>query len=126
MEKEQLVQIVKSWVKIDNEMRELQKQQNLRKIEKKRITSRIMEIMKQNEIYGIDIKDGQIIYKQKSSKQAITKKVLLSLLGTFFEGDIIKAEEINTYIMANREERVTECIVRKPNATIAIETKPSE
>jgi hypothetical protein len=115
MEKEQLVQIIKSWVKIDNEIRELQKQQNLRKTEKKKTTTKIMEIMKQNNIDCFDIKDGQIMYKKKSSKQAITKKVLLSLLGTFFEGDVSKAEEVNTFIMENREEKFTECIVRKSN-----------
>ena len=36
MEKEQLVKIIKEWVKNDNEIRELQKQQNQRKIEKKK------------------------------------------------------------------------------------------
>ena len=122
MEKEQLVLIIKSWVKIDNEIRELQKQQNLRKIEKKKTTTKIMEIMKQNQIDCFDIKDGRIIYKTKSSKQAITKKVLLSLLGSFFEGDVTKAEEINTYIMENREEKITECIVRKSN----VEAKSSK
>lgn len=118
MEKEQLVLIIKSWVKTDNEIRELQKQQNLRKIEKKKTTTKIMDIMKQNHIDCFDIKDGQIMYKKKSSKQAITKKVLLSLLGTFFEGDVSKAEEINTFIMENREEKITECIVRKPISNI--------
>lgn len=121
MEKEQLVLIIKSRVKIDNEIRELQKQQNLRKIEKKKTTTKIMDVMKQNQIDCFDIKDGQIMYKKKTSKQAITKKVLLSLLGTFFEGDVTKAEEINTFIMENREEKITECIVRKPNSNIQFE-----
>ena len=35
MEKEKLVQIIKDWVKLDNEMRTLQRELNIRKIEKK-------------------------------------------------------------------------------------------
>jgi hypothetical protein len=35
MEKTQLIQIVKQWVTVDAEIKELQKQQNIRKIEKK-------------------------------------------------------------------------------------------
>ena len=41
MEKEQLVKIIKEWVKNDNEIRELQKQQNQRKLEKKKNFCRI-------------------------------------------------------------------------------------
>ena len=35
MEKEKLVQIIKDWVKLDNEMRTLQRELNIRKLEKK-------------------------------------------------------------------------------------------
>ena len=37
--KEQLIKAIKEWVKIDNEIRTLQKEANVRKNEKKRITT---------------------------------------------------------------------------------------
>jgi hypothetical protein len=118
MEKEQLILIIKDWVKNDNEIRELQKQQNIRKNHKKNLTKQLMEVMKNNEIDCFDINDGQIQYKKKSSKKPITKKTLLTVLGTFYNGDISKVEELNKFIMDNREERSTESIIRKSKQTI--------
>jgi hypothetical protein len=122
MEKTQLVQIVKQWVTIDAEIKELQKQQTIRKNEKKKITNQLMEIMKKNEIDCFDVKDEQIQYKKRQAKKAITKKSLLSVLGTFYEGDVIRAEELNKYILENREDKVIECIVRKSKAIKPIKT----
>ena len=112
MDQEQLIQFIKQWVKNDNEIRELQKQQNLRKIEKKKITLHLMDIMKNNKIDCFDINDGQILYKKKSTKKAITKKNLLLVLGSFYNGDTTKAEELNNFILEKREDKITECIVR--------------
>jgi len=118
MEKEQIILIIKDWVKSDNEIRELQKQQNIRKNHKKNLTKQLMEVMKNNKIDCFDINDGQIQYKKKSSKKPITKKTLLTVLGTFYNGDIYKVEELNKFIMDNREERSTESIIRKSKQTI--------
>ena len=113
MDKEHLIKIIKEWVTKDNEIRELQKEQNVRKVEKKKLTNRLMEIMKTNNIDCFDINDGQILYKKKDAKKAMTQKNLLSVLQTFYEGDIIKAEEVNNFILENREKKTTESIIRK-------------
>jgi seryl-tRNA synthetase len=118
--KEQLVKSIKEWVKIDNEIRALQKEQTQRKNEKKRISKELMEVMRKNEIDCFDIKDGQIMYTKKNVKKPITKKNLLGILSNYCQGDITKATEINNYILDNREEVVKENIVRK------ISTKPTQ
>jgi hypothetical protein len=118
MEKEQLILIIKDWVKSDNEIRELQKQLNIRKNQKKNYTKQLMEVMKTNKIDCFDINDGQIQYKKKSSKKPITKKTLLTVLGTFYNGDITKVEELNKFIMDNREEKSIESIIRKSKQSI--------
>ena len=56
--KEQLINTIKKWVKIDNDIRALQKEQNKLKHEKKTISKLLMEVMKENEIDCFDIKDG--------------------------------------------------------------------
>lgn len=112
MDQETLVQIVKQWVKIDNNIRDLQKEQNSMKNEKKNVTKRLMEIMKTNNVDCFEINDGQLIYKKKNSKKAITKKILFSSLASFYKNDIDKIEELNNFILDNREDVVTECIVR--------------
>lgn len=113
--KQQLIDTIKKWVKIDNEIRVLQKEQNARKKEKKNISNDLINVMKNNEIDCFDINDGQIIYSKKSVKKPITQKVLLNLLSTYYNGDILKASELNDYIMEKREETIQEKIVRKIN-----------
>ena len=113
--KQQLIDTIKKWVKIDNEIRLLQKEQNMRKKEKKTISNDLITVMKNNEIDCFDINDGQIIYSKKSVKKPITQKVLLNLLSTYYNGDVLKASELNDFIMENREETIQEKIVRKIN-----------
>lgn len=111
--KEQLVNTIRKWIKIDNEIRALQKESNKRKVDKKQISSDLIEVMKKNEIDCFDINDGQISYSKKSVKKPITQKVLLDILSTYFKGDALKATEINNYIMESRESVIKETIVRK-------------
>ena len=99
-------------MKIDNEIRELQKQQSTRKVEKKKISETLIEIMRKNEIDCFDINDGQIIYNKKSVKKPITKKILFDILSKYYKGDSNKAEDMQNYILENREEVVKESIVR--------------
>jgi Family of unknown function (DUF5760) len=46
-------------------------------------------------------------------KKPLTKKMLMDTLSKYFKGDILKASELNDYIIENREETVKESIVRK-------------
>jgi len=111
--KEQLVNTIRKWIKIDNEIRALQKESNKRKTDKKKISNDLIEVMKKNEIDCFDINDGQILYSKKSVKKPITQKVLLDILSTYFKGDALKATEINNFIMESRESVTKETIVRK-------------
>ena len=113
--KEQLVKTIKEWVKMDNEIRKLKTEQNIRKNEQKRISQDLIEVMRKNKIDEFDLNDGKIMYTKKSVKKPITKKILLNILSNFYEGDIMKANQINNYIMENREETTVETIVRKVN-----------
>jgi hypothetical protein len=113
--KEQLVKTIKDWVKMDNEIRSLNKEINNRKNEKKKLSTLLIETMKKNEIDCFDIKDGQICYTKKNIKKPITKKVLMDILSNFYNGDISKASQLNNYIIENREEVVKETIERKIN-----------
>ena len=113
--KEILVKNIRQWVKLDNEIRALKKEENQRKNEKKEINNTLIEVMKNHEIDCIDIKDGQLCYTKKNVKKPITKKVLLNILAKYFEGDTEKAEEANEFILNNREEVIKESITRKLN-----------
>lgn len=113
--KEHLVKMIRDWVRLDNEIKNLQKEQLSRKNDKKKITDSLIEVMKKNEIDCFDINDGQIFYSRKNVKKPITKKMLLDILGKYYDGDFLKASEVNSFILNNREEETKEVIVRKIN-----------
>jgi len=111
--KEILINSIRNWVKLDNEIRELRKEENIRKNEKKEMSETIMNIMKQNEIDCVDIKDGQLCYNKQNVKKPLTKKNLMTILSKYFKGNDTRANELNDFILSNREEVVKETIVRK-------------
>lgn len=111
--KEQLIISIREWVKIDNEIRKLKKEENKRKQEQKRISAQLIEVMSKNEIDEFELNDGKIMYTKKSVKKPITKRILLELLQKYHDGDLQKATDINNFILTNREEKEVESIVRK-------------
>jgi hypothetical protein len=115
MSKEELLNNVRSWITIDNEIRTLQKEQKLRREKKKAITDHLIEFMKTNEIDCFEVNDGNLSYVKRSIKKPINKKNLLEILAKYFDGDLLKANNINDFIMENREEYVKESIERRLN-----------
>ena len=111
--KEQLVNNIKEWIRIDNEIIQLQKDMKDRKNQKKQLTDTLMLTMKNNQIDCLDIKGGQILYKQNKVKKAINGKSLMAILTKYFEEKQEKAEEVTKFIMENREEQIKEVIKRK-------------
>jgi len=111
--KEQLINTIKEWVKLDNDIRTLQRELGIRKKEKQKISERLISVMKQHEIDQFDMTDGNIKYSNKKVKKPITKKILLNILSKFYNGDDTKATELNEYILSNREEIIKETITRK-------------
>ena len=110
---DQLKQNVREWVKLDNEIRTLNKEMSSRRNEKKAISKRLIDVMRENKLDIFDLKDGQLMYVKKNKKKPITQKQLLTLLSSYYKEDVSKAEEMHTYLMDNREEVVEETIQRK-------------
>jgi hypothetical protein len=115
MSKEELLNTVRNWITIDNEIRTLQKEQKLRREKKKAISENLIEFMKNNEIDCFAINDGNLSYVKRNVKKPINKKNLLDILARYFDGDLLKANNMNEFIMDNREEYVKESIERRVN-----------
>lgn len=108
-----LINTIREWVKNDNEMRALKKEVSSRKETKDSLSAELMNIMKDSEIDSVDINDGRIEYASRKTKKPITKKMLLNILSTYYKGNTSMANEVNNFILSNREEVVKEVIVRK-------------
>uniref|UniRef100_A0A6C0JD62 Uncharacterized protein n=1 Tax=viral metagenome TaxID=1070528 RepID=A0A6C0JD62_9ZZZZ len=113
--KDQLIKSIKDWVKLENDIKKLQKELVLRKNEKKDISKNLIEVMKKNEIDNFDINNGQICYNKKNVKKPITKKILMDILEKYYKGDTLKASNLNNFILDNREEVIKESIILKSN-----------
>jgi len=111
--KDQLIKTIREWVRLDNEIRKLQHELTIRKTEKKTFSNSLLETMRSNSIDCFDIKDGQLVYSKKNVKKPITKKLLLDLLSKYYEGDSLKALDVNDFILNNREDTIKETVVRK-------------
>lgn len=109
---EQIKPIVREWIRLDNELRELKKAQQIRTKEKKEMSERLIVLMREINMEGFDTKDGQILYTRKNVKKPITQGQLLSILSNYYKGNEDKAVELNNYILENREEVVRESIKR--------------
>ena len=112
--KDQLVSHIKEWISIDEEVKLLKKEIKIRQERKKNLTQDLVEVMKSNEIDAFDINNGKLIYTKRKTKQAISKKLLLSSLQDMFE----TPEEVNKiteHILEYRSEKIKEIIRRKTN-----------
>lgn len=113
--KDDVIQIIKTWVKLDNETRALQKEVAQRKKEKTELSNSLIGVMKENEIDCFDMKGGQLLYVKRDIKKPINKKNLLEILNRYYEGDRLQAAEVQEFILSNRETTTKETIVHKPD-----------
>lgn len=115
--KEELVSSVKTWIEMDTEINKVNKQiSNLKKQvqtmnkDKKKITDKLIVIIKKNDA-DIAIGGHKLIHKVTKQKKTITKKYLLEQLNIYFKSQPEVAEDVSAQIMNNRPVIITENIV---------------
>ena len=109
-----LLNTVKEWISIDNEIKLLQLELKKRKINKKKLNETLLEIMKSNDIDQLNIPDGELQYKKYKTRAPLSKKHLISSISNYFQNkdpELIK--ELSTFIMNTREIKEIENIKRK-------------
>lgn len=110
---QELLENVKTWLDIDNQIRALQKEIRDRRKLKKDLTESLVGIMKNQDIDALNVPDGQLIYNKTKTKAPLSKKHLLVSLTQFFKNDQRMVEELSKYIMETRQEKEKENIKRK-------------
>lgn len=111
--KEELIQNIKEWIKIDNEINKLNKELKEFKQKQKLFTKNLVTVMKTNQLECFDINDGRIMYKKNKLKKPINTKMLLQTLKNYYTDNPTIADEVTEYILSNREEVIKETIKRK-------------
>ena len=110
--KAEIIESIKEWIRIDNEIRNLNKEVRDRKTQQTNISKRLMTTMKDNNIDEFNVKEGKLIYSKKQVKKPITKKYLTDVLMKYYDGDAEQATELNSFIDENREATTKETIRR--------------
>jgi hypothetical protein len=121
LNKTELVGSIKEWIRLDNEIRNLNKEIRDRKTQMTKISQNLMSTMKDNNIDEFNVKEGKLIYSKKQVKKPITKKYLTDVLLKYYKGDDEQATELNSFINENREATMKETIRRQVKAPISPE-----
>jgi hypothetical protein len=111
--KEQLVNNIKEWIKIDTEISQLKSEIKDRTNKKKSLTENLVTVMKTNKIDCFDINGGALVYKANKIKKPINGKSLLLALQNYYKTDPKIAEELTKHVMDSREEQIKETIKMK-------------
>lgn len=113
--KNELIKTVKSWVHIDNQIKQLSTMMKKLRSEKKEQNEKMIAIMKDNGIDNFDIKDGQIQYKKYSKRETLTQKKLMQILLNHPQIQEEQAQLLNDFIYENRKIEEKDIIIRKMN-----------
>jgi seryl-tRNA synthetase len=111
--KDELIGYIRNWVTTDSELKSLRSEIKRLNQEKKQLSNKLIEIMKQNEIETIDMNEGKLQYKKSTVKAPISKKHLISCLESYYKNDSSVIEELTTHILDSRETKVYESIKHK-------------
>ena len=113
--KEELVNNITEWMKIDIEISKLQTEVKERRNKKKLLKDSLVSVMKKNEIDCFDINGGSLVYKKNKTKRPINGKTLMAVLQNYYSTEPGKVEDLTKFIMENREEAIKETIKMKLN-----------
>lgn len=111
--KEQLVNNIKEWIKIDGDILKLKADIKDKNNKKKLLTNELVDVMKKNEIDCFDINGGALVYKKNKVKKPINGKTLLVALQNYYKEQPTVAEDLTKHILNSREEQIKETIKRK-------------
>jgi hypothetical protein len=114
-----IMETVRQWVKNDHDMNLLKQELTRRREIHRRLTAKLVEVMRENEM-----EEGDIRYVQETKKKTISKKGLIPILFRFYKGDTAKAAELTQYIYDNREtvvqEKIKPVIAKKEKSSSTI------
>tara|TARA_B110000305_G_C18950202_1_gene407985 strand:+ start:28 stop:372 length:345 start_codon:yes stop_codon:yes gene_type:complete len=113
MSQNDLIENVKTWLTIDNDIKKLQKAIKEKRNLKKELTDNLVDIMNQRDIDCMNTAQGQLIKTTKKAKAPLSKKHLIASMQKYFKDDGDKVQELCNYILDSRNVKVSENIRRK-------------
>ena len=106
--KEELIGYIRNWVTAETEIKRLRVEMKRLNQEKKQMTNKLIEVMKDNDIDTIDMNEGKLLYKKTVVKSPISKKHLLHCLQEYYKNDSETIEQVTNHILDSRQSKVYE------------------
>ena len=114
MSKEKVVDTIKQWITLNNEIKKYQKTIKDLRTKKQELTVNLINIMETNNIDCFDVANGKILCKKSKCKAPLNKELLSKMLQEYFEeDDTIDVSDITQYLNTNRPIREKSVIVMK-------------
>ncbi len=112
--KDQLVNNIKEWIKMDNELSKMRAEMKKMNAKKKMLTESLVNVMKLSKIDNFDLNGGgELVFKSNKIKKPLNGKTLLNALQNYYKTDEALAKEIAEHVMNSREELIKETIRMK-------------
>ena len=109
--KAELIEIIKEWRTLDEEIKAIQKEIKTRRNKKKELSDKLIKVMRTNDIECFDINNGKLLYTKSKLKETINKSYLMKVINDYFDDDeSIETEKVADYILENRNTKVKESI----------------
>ena len=115
--KEELVEHIKKWVSIETEIKTLQQDLKIKRLEKKKLSEDLINVMRENEIDCFNINNGKLIHQKNKTRETISKKMLERCLSTYFQEDK-QANDLLGHILDSRTIKEKDNIRIKLNKNI--------
>jgi hypothetical protein len=116
--KEDLINTIKLWLDENGEITKLKQQIKKRNDVKKKYTELLLNLMKNNEIDCVDIKNGSISHKTSKIKKQLNTKSLLDAINKYYIANNKKIDDdesnkMTQFIMDTRNVTIKESIHHK-------------
>jgi hypothetical protein len=98
----QFKEMVRKWITIDDEIRQLKNAIKERTRQKKELDPNILKFMGEHSIDDLSTKNGKLKYQVTNYAKPITRDRLASALNNYFN-DAERAVSVADYVMENRE-----------------------
>ena len=112
MDKQQLISVIKDWVRLDAEIAALKREAKGLSNQKKELTKQLVGVMKERNLDEIDLTEGRLVHQTRKTKTPLNKKHLVGCLAKYYKSDE-KGKEVTEYILGTRTEKVSDAIVCK-------------
>lgn len=97
---------VKTWLKLDDDIKTLNDAIKERKTKKNEITPKLLDFMEKHEINDLNTNEGHLKFQKSLRSKPLSKKYLMDRLGFYFKNNS-KSEKIVNFLYNNREKTET-------------------